>query len=55
VGGSRLTARGNCRFLLGGLVALLVAFPFLEDVARPLVLVILPALLVLFKPQKLNS
>ena len=31
---------GNCRFLLGGLVALLLAFPFLEDVASPLVLVI---------------
>jgi hypothetical protein len=30
----------SCRFLLGSLVALLVAFPFLEDVARPLVLII---------------
>ncbi len=29
----------NCRFLLGSLIAILVAFPFLEDVARPLVLV----------------
>lgn len=31
---------GSCRFLLGGLVALLVCFPFLEDVAKPLILVI---------------
>ena len=32
----------NCRFLLGALVALLIAFPFLEDVSgpRPLVLII---------------
>ena len=30
----------NCRFLLGGLLALLLAFPFLEDVARPLVLML---------------
>jgi len=30
----------NCRFLLGALVAVLVSFPFLEDVASPLVLVI---------------
>jgi hypothetical protein len=30
----------SCRFLLGSLVALLVAFPFLEDVARPLYLVL---------------
>jgi hypothetical protein len=29
----------NCRFLLGSLIALLVAFPFLEDVAQPLILV----------------
>ena len=28
----------NCRFLLAGLIALLIAFPFLEDIARPLVL-----------------
>lgn len=47
VGGNSLKAGaasgeppGNCRFLLGGLVALLVSFPFLEDVARPLILVI---------------
>jgi hypothetical protein len=33
-------AQGSCRFLLGALVALLVAFPFLEDAAGPLVLVI---------------
>jgi hypothetical protein len=38
--GSKLVAKGNCRFLLGGLVTLLVAFPFPEDVAKPLVLVI---------------
>src|SRR4051794_17902955 len=37
---------GRCRFLLGGLVALLVAFPFLEALASPLVLVI--ALAVVF-------
>ena len=30
----------NCRFLLGSLVVLLVAFPFLEDVARPLWLIL---------------
>lgn len=30
----------SCRFLLGCLVALLVVFPFLEDVARPLVLML---------------
>jgi len=30
----------NCRFLLASLVALLVAFPFLEDVARPLILIL---------------
>jgi hypothetical protein len=33
----------NCRFLLGSLIGLLVSFPFLEDVARPLILVILVA------------
>jgi hypothetical protein len=32
--------QADCRFLLAGLVALLIAFPFLEDVARPLILVI---------------
>lgn len=31
---------GGCQFLLVGLLALLVAFPFLEDMAGPLVLVI---------------
>jgi hypothetical protein len=31
---------GNCRFLLAALVALLISFPFLEEVAGPLVLVI---------------
>ena len=48
--GSKAAARarpgesaGKCRFLLGGLVALLVAFPFLEDIAGPLLLVILLA------------
>jgi len=30
----------KCGWLLGGLVALLIAFPFLEDVARPLVLIL---------------
>jgi hypothetical protein len=30
----------SCRFLLAGLVALLIAFPFLEDIAKPLILVI---------------
>jgi hypothetical protein len=30
----------NCRVLLAALVALLVSFPFLEDVARPLVLML---------------
>jgi hypothetical protein len=30
----------NCRFLLAGLIALMIAFPFLEDVARPLFLII---------------
>jgi hypothetical protein len=30
----------NCLVLLGSLVALLVSFPFLEDVAKPLVLII---------------
>jgi hypothetical protein len=29
----------DCRFLLGALITLLVAFPFLEDVAQPLVLI----------------
>ena len=29
----------NCRSLLAGLLALLLAFPFLEDIARPLILV----------------
>ena len=29
----------SCRFLLGSLVALVVAFPFLETIARPLILV----------------
>lgn len=33
----------SSRFLLGSLIALLVAFPFLEDVARPLFLVMLIA------------
>ena len=32
--------KGNCRFLLAVLVGLLVAFPFLKDVASPLVLVL---------------
>jgi hypothetical protein len=32
-------ARRDCRYLLAGLVAVLVAFPFLEDVARPLILI----------------
>ena len=47
VGNSRLAApaiarkaQGNCRFLLGTLMVLLVSFPFLENVAGPLVLVI---------------
>jgi hypothetical protein len=31
---------GRCRFLLGGLIALLVAFPFVEALASPLVLLI---------------
>ena len=30
----------NCRFLLAGLIALLIAFPFLEDIARPLILIL---------------
>lgn len=30
----------SCRFLLGGLIAMLMAFPFLEEIARPLVLMI---------------
>ena len=34
------SAPGTCRFLLRALTALLVLFPFLEDVAGPLVLVI---------------
>ena len=38
MGGNR-PAR-NCGFLLGSLIALLVAFPFLEDVARPLILIL---------------
>jgi len=38
VGGNRPPR--NCGFLLGILIALLVAFPFLEDVARPLVLIL---------------
>jgi hypothetical protein len=29
----------NCQFLLGSLVALLVAFPFLEEVTRPVIFV----------------
>ena len=29
----------NCRSLLAGLLALLLAFPFLEDIARPLLLI----------------
>jgi hypothetical protein len=29
----------NCRFLLAGLLVLLLAFPFLEDIARPLILI----------------
>lgn len=33
----------SCRFLLATLIGLLVSFPFLEDVARPLFLVILIA------------
>lgn len=37
MGGSK--SKGNCRFLLASLIALLVAFPFLEDVARPLILI----------------
>jgi hypothetical protein len=32
--------RPGFRFLLGGLIALLMGFPYLEDVARPLILVI---------------
>ena len=39
----RIATRGNCRFLLLILLALLVAFPFLEDVTRPLFLVMPPA------------
>ncbi len=45
--GSKTAARfafvkrpSSCRFLLGGLIALLMAFPFLEEIARPLILVI---------------
>src|SRR3954451_22745264 len=30
---------GGCRFLLGGLILLLVLFPALEDMARPILLV----------------
>lgn len=30
----------NCRFLLGSLIGLLVLFPFLEDLAGPLILII---------------
>lgn len=33
-------ARRSCRFLLGSLVALVVAFPFLEELALPLFLVL---------------
>jgi hypothetical protein len=33
------TRPGRCHILLGCLAALLVAFPFLEDVARPLILI----------------
>jgi len=34
------TTSGSCRLLLVGLIVLLIAFPFLEDIASPLVLVI---------------
>ena len=37
MGGSKERS-ANCRYLLAGLVALLLAFPFLEDIARPLIL-----------------
>lgn len=30
--------RSDCRYLLAGLLALLIAFPFLEEIARPLIL-----------------
>src|SRR5262245_53200296 len=49
VAGNRLTAhldakkRPDCRLLLVGLLTLLVASPFLADMARPLMLVILLA------------
>jgi hypothetical protein len=39
VGGSKERPSNRCRFLLAGLVALLLAFPFLEDIARPLILI----------------
>ena len=32
--------RRDCRFLLAGLLTLLMAFPFLEDIARPLILIL---------------
>ena len=39
-GNSAATQSRGCLFLLVSLVALLIGFPFLEDVARPLILVI---------------
>jgi hypothetical protein len=33
-----VTGPSSCRFLLGGLIVLLMAFPFLEGIARPLIL-----------------